>query len=274
MSGLVGLVLAGGAADQVGVEPFFMELIAGMEEALGPHGTSVLLLVVPDREAELAAYDRWAAGRTVSAVVVVNLVHRDVRPGHLAALGLPAVLAGRGDALFSRVITDDAAAMAAAIDALIALGHRDIGRVSGPTTLIHTAERSAAMSAAAGVRVTEVEGDYSSESGVRGIRALLAADPRPTAVIFDNDVMAVAAEQELARAGIPVPAAMSLLACDDSPLCELATPPLSALSKNVHEHGLILGEAILAALGGAAPQDRAGPAVRIQLRESTGPAPA
>jgi DNA-binding LacI/PurR family transcriptional regulator len=275
MGGLIGLVLTGSAA-QVGVEPFFMELIAGMEEALAPHGTTVLLLVVPGLAAELDAYRRWSAGHTVAAVVVVNLVHQDVRPARLTELGLPAVLAGRGDGTrFPRVLTDDAAAVTAAVETLISLGHRTIGRVSGPKTLVHTAERSAAMSAAAdhqGVRVTEVEGDYSAESGVAGIRALLAASPPPTAVVFDNDVMAVAAEQELTRAGIAVPAQISLLACDDSPLCELATPPLSALSKNVHEHGLILGEAVLAVLSGAEPRDYPGPPMKLLLRESTAPA--
>jgi DNA-binding LacI/PurR family transcriptional regulator len=276
MGRLIGLVLTGGAA-RVGVEPFFMELIAGIEEALAPHGTTVLLLAVPDLGAELEAYRRWSADHTVSAVVVVNLVHNDVRPARLAALGLPAVLAGRAeDTGFPRVLTDDAAAVTAAVEALISLGHRIIGRVSGPTTLVHTAERSAAVSATAQthrVRVSEVEGDYSAGSGVLGIRALLALDPPPTAVVFDNDVMAVAAIADLARAGVAVPAEISILACDDSPLCELSTPPLSALAKNVHEHGLILGEAIRALLAGEPARDHPGPPVQVLLRDSTAPPP-
>ncbi|MEU4689473.1 substrate-binding domain-containing protein [Actinoplanes sp. NPDC023714] len=269
MGRLIGLVLTGGAA-RVGVEPFFMELIAGVEEALAPRGSTVLLLVVPDLAAELEAYRRWRADHTVAAVVVVNLVHDDGRPAFLEKIGLPAVLAGRSaHAGFPRVLTDDAAAMAAAVESLIERGHRTIGRVSGPATLVHTAERSAAISAAAqthGVRITEVEGDYGAESGVAGIRALLAADPAPTAVVFDNDVMAVAAQQELTRAGV---SGISLLACDDSALCELATPPLSALAKNVHEHGLILGEAMLSVLSGEPPRDFPGPEIRIRHRATT-----
>ncbi|MDI6099313.1 substrate-binding domain-containing protein [Actinoplanes sp. NEAU-A12] len=274
--GLIGLVLTDSAA-RVGVEPFFMELIAGMEQALAAHGVTVLLLVVPDLDAELATYRRWAGDRTVSAVVVVNLVHDDVRPARLAELGLPAVLAGRADAPgFARVVTDDGGAMTEAVELLVSLGHRAIGRVSGPAELVHTAERTAAMFAAAGrhgVRVHIVEGDYSAESGVRGIRDLLAGDPAPTAVIFDNDVMAVAAEQELSRAAIAVPEQISLLVYDDSPLCELAVPPLSALSIDVHEHGITLARALLAALDGAPPVEHPGPPVRIFHRASTGPVP-
>ena len=275
--GLIGLVLTGSAA-RVGVEPFFMDLIAGIEQAVAPHGVTVLLLVVSDLDAELATYRRWAGDHTVEAVVVVNLVHDDIRPARLAALGLPAVLAGRADApQFPRVVTDDAGAMTTAVAVLAGLGHRVIGRVSGPADLVHTAERTAAMHAAAGhhdIRVRIVEGDYGAEAGVRGVRELLAGEPQPTAVVFDNDVMAVAAEQELIRTGVPVPGRVSLLVHDDSPLCELAVPPLSALGIDVHEHGFTLGRAVLATLRGAPPAVHPGPPVRILRRESTGPAPA
>ncbi|WP_436519877.1 LacI family DNA-binding transcriptional regulator [Actinoplanes sp. HUAS TT8] len=273
--GLIGLVLTGSAA-RVGVEPFFMELIAGMEEALAPSGTTVLLLVVPDLAAELATYRRWAGDHTVEAVVVVNLVHDDVRPAHVAGLGLPAVLAGKHPGPFAKVVTDDAGAMTTAIETLTALGHRVVGRVSGPADLVHTAERTAAIRATAGrlgVEVRIAEGDYSAEGGVRALRELLATSPAPTAVVFDNDVMAVAAEQELIRSGVTVPGQISLLACDDSPLCELAVPPLSALSTDVHEHGLTLGRAVLGVVRGEPGREHPGPMISIRRRESTGPAP-
>lgn len=275
---LVGLVLTENAA-RVGVEPFFMELIAGMEQVLAPAGTGVLLLVVADLAAELATYRRWAGEGTVAAVVVVNLVHADVRPERLAALGLPAVLAGRytGPAQLTGVVTDDAGAIAAAVGLLAGLRHRVVGRVSGPAGLVHTADRSAAMRAAGerlGVQVRIVEADYSAEAGVRATRELLGGRPTPTAVIFDNDVMAVAAEEDLVRSGLRVPDQVSLLAFADSALCELAVPPLSAMSIDAHEHGVSLGGAVLDVLAGAAQRDHAGPPIRMQQRASTGPAPA
>jgi DNA-binding LacI/PurR family transcriptional regulator len=271
--GLIGLVLAG-RAPLVGVEPFFMELVAGMEETLGPAGATVLLLVVPDLDAELATYRRWTRDRTVEAVVVVNLAHDDVRPGRLAELGLPAVLAGKfpGPPAFTGVVTDDETAMTTAMDLLAGLGHRVIGRVSGPASLVHTAERTAAMRAAAarlGVEALVAEADYSAASGVRGARELLAATPAPTAIVFDNDVMAVAAEEDLVRSGTRIPADVSLLAGDDSALCELAVPPLSALSVDVHEHGVTLGRAVLEVIAGGPARVHAGPAIRILHRAST-----
>jgi DNA-binding LacI/PurR family transcriptional regulator len=274
---LVGMVLTSSAA-QVGVEPFFMELIGGMEQELAPTGTSVLLLVVPDLAAELATYRRWAAEGTVAAVVVVNLVQDDSRPAELATIGLPAMLAGRyeGPAVFTSVVTDDAGAMTAAMELLHSLGHRIIGRVSGPAELVHTAERSTAMRESGrrlDVEVRIVEADYSADRGVFGVRKLLAAAPPPTAVIFDNDVMAVAAGADLVRAGVQVPGQVSLLATDDSALCELAVPPLSAMSIDVHDHGVAIGRAVQEVLAGAPRRAHLGPTRRILGRDSTGPAP-
>jgi DNA-binding LacI/PurR family transcriptional regulator len=275
--GVVGLVLTG-SAPPVGVEPFILELITGIEQELAPAGRTVLLLVVADLEEELATYRRWVADHTVDAVVVVNLEHDDVRPARLAELGLPAVVAGRhtGPAELASVVTDDAGAMTAAMTMLAQLGHRTVARVSGPTTLVHTAERNAAMRKS-GERLRMaariVEADYSGEAGARAARWLLSGAPAPTAIIFDNDVMAVAAEAELVRSGVGVPAQVSLLACDDSALCELAVPPLSVLSIDVHEHGVTVGRAMLDVLAGAPGREYAGPPIRILRRGSTGPAP-
>ena len=276
-SGMVGLILTA-SAPRVGVEPFFIELVAGMEEVLAPAGRTVLLLTVEDLAAELATYERWAAEHTVDAVVVVNLVNDDVRPARLEKLGLPAVLAGRysGPAALSSVVADNAGAISAAMRLLGTLGHRAIGRVSGPVELTHTAERSAAMRASGAelaVRVRIVEADYSAEAGARAARQLLAGPSAPTAIVFDNDVMAVAAEEELVRSGVDVPGRLSLLACDDSTLCELAVPPLSAMSIDVHEHGVVLGTAVLDALAGVPHRVYSAPPIRIRERGSTGPAP-
>jgi DNA-binding LacI/PurR family transcriptional regulator len=264
---LIGLVLTSGDA-RVGVEPFFLELTAGLDEVLAARAASVFLLVVPDAAAERDTYRRWAAQRSVAAVVLVNLVHGDDRPALLAELGLPAVLAGRHDGPYPAVITDDRGALTAALDVLHDLGHRVVGRVSGPAALAHTAERGAAAEAHR-LTVHVVEGDYSAASGIEGLRELLAADPPPTAVVFDNDVMAVAAARELAREQIPVPGRLSLVAGNDSPLCELATPPLSALGTDAHEFGRVLGDAVLAVLDGQPAPVRPAPPARVRLREST-----
>ena len=69
----VGLVLAR-PVRLLGLEPFFMEFIAGLEETMAERDLSILLQVVPEQEAEVETYRRWAKRRSVDAVIVVNLV--------------------------------------------------------------------------------------------------------------------------------------------------------------------------------------------------------
>ncbi|NAZ84191.1 substrate-binding domain-containing protein [Kineococcus sp. R8] len=250
-----------------------MELIAGMEAALRPTGRSVLLLAVADVAAEVAAYRRWAQQGTVEAVVVVNLAVGDVRPAELTSLGLPAVLAGHHpDPSFASVVTDDAGAVRTALALLASLGHRVVGRIAGPGDLVHTRERTAGMHEEAERRTLDVrlvEADYSAARGAAAALQLLAADRPPTALVFDNDVMAVGALEELVRRGVDVPGRVSLLACDDSALCEMAVPALSALSIDVHEHGSRLGQAVLDLLVAGTTGPRPGPPVQVRERAST-----
>ncbi|RKS06666.1 LacI family transcriptional regulator [Nocardiopsis sp. Huas11] len=277
-SGRVGLVVAR-PVRMLGTEPYFMEFVAGIEERLAGRGGSVILHLVPTPEEEAATYRRWADRRLVDAVVVVNLTSDDERPALLDALGLPAVLAGSwdGPAEPPAVRTDDAAPVRDAVARLVDLGHRDIARVTGPARLRHTTARTTALAEAcrsAGLpEPTVVEGDYSHESGERLTAGLLAGDPRPTAILYDNDAMAVAGLAAARRLGVPVPDRLSLVAWDDSVLCELATPPLSAMSVDVYQYGASVARTVLELLDGAPVEPRWSPAARFVARGSTGPAP-
>lgn len=68
--------------------------------------------------------------------------------------------------------------------------------------------------------------------GARATRSLLTAGgpDRPTAIVYDNDIMAVAGLSVAAEMGLSVPGDVSLLARDDSQLCRLTHPTLSAMS--------------------------------------------
>ena len=274
-SGVVGLVLAL-PARTLGHEPFFGELTAGIEGVLAAEGLSLLLHVVPDHAAEIAAYRRWAAGSMVEAVVVVNTVERDPRVPELVGLGLPAVVVGgpRTGTALTNVWIDDARAMREAVSHLVDLGHARLARVSGPSALAHTRARSEAFAEQcerSGVDAVIVEGDYTADAGARAARSLLARDEPPSAVVFDNDVMALAALAVAGEAGVDVPGRLSLLAWDDSALCRLAHPPMSAMTLDVHGMGRQVGECVLDVLAGARARVHAAPVPRLTARGSTGP---
>ena len=270
----IGLVLAR-PARMLGIEPFFMELIGGIEETLSSDDRSLLLHVVPDHDAEIAAYRRWGQGRLVDAVVLVNLVVNDPRPAVLSELGLPTVVVGGPERAIpdvAHVWIDNAQAMRDAVGYLVDLGHTTVGRVSGPAALAHTRSRTGAFlteCASRGVHGVVVEGDYGEESGTRAARTLLGRNDPPSALVFDNDVMAVAALGVANELGLQVPRDVSLLAWDDSPLCRLAHPALSAMSLDVHAMGVQVADAVLNLLASGRPTTSTAPLPRLVARGST-----
>lgn len=271
----VGLVLAR-PARLLGLEPFFMELIGGIEETLAVEGRSLLLHVVPDHEAEIRAYRRWGQGEMVDAVVVVNIVDDDPRLPVLTELGIPTVVVGGPprDLPFSNVWIDNAQVMRDAVRHLVALGHRELARVSGPAALAHTRERTEAFVAECDrlrVHGTVVEGDYTEASGMRATRALLGRRGAPSAIVFDNDVMALAGLAVAGEMGVPVPDRVSLLAWDDSALCRLSHPPLSAMALDVHAMGTQVADCVLNVLAGGPVSAYEAPLPRLVARGTTAP---
>lgn len=263
----------------LGIEPFFMELIAGIEETLGRENRSLLLHVVRGQADEIRAYERWARDEMVGAVVVVNVTVDDERLRVLERLGLPAVVVGgpERELGFAHVFVDNAGAVREAVGHLVALGHRRLARVSGPANLAHTRTRDTAFldeCAVRGVQAVVVEGDYSEESGASATRALLGRGSRPSAIVYDNDVMAVGGLATAREMQVGVPAEVSLLAWDDSALCRLSSPALSAMSMDVHAVGVRVADCVLNLLASGEPAVYNAPLPQLVTRGTTGPAPA
>ncbi|GLV85137.1 LacI family transcriptional regulator [Streptomyces lavendulae subsp. lavendulae] len=288
-SGAVGLVLAR-PAHTLGVESFFLQLVSGIQEVLSAERIALLFQVVEDIEAECAVHRRWWAERRVDGVLVVDPRTSDPRPELLAGLGLPAVLiggyggdggGGGGDgSSVSRVWADDTRAMTEVLDHLHGLGHRRIVHIAGLPGLAHTARRVAALRAEAerlglpAGQVRSVPTDYSDTEGAAATRRVLAEPEPPTALVYDNDVMAVAGSAVAAELGIPVPGRLSIVAWDDSALCRVTHPRLTALVRDTAGFGRLAAEELLAVLAGGPPRARESELPRLEPRESTSPPPA
>ncbi|MCD0449226.1 LacI family transcriptional regulator [Actinocorallia sp. API 0066] len=272
----IGLVLAR-ETDTLGVEPFFARFIAGLQKTLSVRGSALLLQVVPRPRDAVEALRGWWEERRVDGVILTDLWTDDPRLAAVSAMGVPAVLVGRPRANwpFPAVWSDDGRGVDEAVDHLVAQGHRRLGRVSGPAGLDHTRVRGAALTAAAtrhGLpEPVAVETDYTWEAGARATERLLTGTARPTAILYDNDIMAVAGLTVARRLGVAVPERLSLVAGDDSQLCEIGYPPLTALSRDVHEYGVAAARTLEILIDtGAAPHLEAG-TPRLRVRDSTAP---
>ncbi|BCL16123.1 LacI family DNA-binding transcriptional regulator [Micromonospora sagamiensis] len=240
----------------LGIEPFFMELISGVEAELSARSYALTLQVVADQDAEIAVYRRWWGERRVDGVLICDLRVDDRRVPVLEELRLPAVVIGGPGhtGTLPSVWCDDAAALVEAVEYLVALGHRRIARVGGLPDLLHTRTRTEAFERVCRelglVDAVTVPSDYTGEEGSRATRRLLSSPGRPTAVIYDNDVMAVAGLAVAQEMGLAVPGDLSIVAWDDSPLCRLVHPPLTALGRDIPAYGAHATRHLLAAIAG------------------------
>ena len=271
-----GLVLAR-PARTLAIEPFFSELIAGVESELSARSVALTIQLTNDVESELEVYHRWWAERRVDGVLMVDLRLDDPRVAALEELGLPAVVVGgpvEGGAL-PAVWHDEASVVVEVVQYLAALGHTRIARVAGLTGFVHTAARSEAF-----LEVTQslelsaqvVSTDFTPESGARATRQLLSQPEPPSAIFYDSDVLAVTGLGVAQQMGVAVPRDLSIVACDDSLLCQVVHPPLTTVSRDISHYGAQACRRLLAEIeepGGGG--DLETPRGELTPRGSTGP---
>jgi DNA-binding LacI/PurR family transcriptional regulator len=275
-AGAFGLVIDR-PARSLGIEPFFMELISGIQSELARVPVSLLFTVAENQDDEVALYRGWWAQRRVDGIFLVDVRRADQRWGVLAELGLPTVVLGnRGDTRdYAAVWNDDAAAMRTAVDYLAGLGHRRIARISGLAALRHTQVRNTAFRSTGrrlGIVTVTRSGDYTGERGAALTRELLASDDPPTAIVYDNDVMAIAGMTAAQQIGVAVPGELSIIAWDDSALCELVHPAVTALHRDVAAYGAHAARQLIAAAQGKPVTGEYEEKTKLTLRGSTGPA--
>ncbi len=264
-------------AELIGVDPFFSNLIAGVESVLSRSEHALLVRVVGDREQEVLAYKAMTAEGRVDGFLITDLEMRDRRHEYLLDAGLPALVVGVPAARYPLPVvgTDERAAARTAVQHLIELGHQRIGHVSGVAGYIHTRARQTAwrdaLRAAGLPRGPVASGEFTAAGGARATRELLAAPARPTAIFYANDLMALAGLSTAAELGVAVPQQLSVVGFDDVELAAHAAPPLTTIGRDTQEWGRQCATALLALIEGAEIPRRTILPFHLALRQSTAP---
>jgi DNA-binding LacI/PurR family transcriptional regulator len=273
----VGLVIAR-SPETLGADPFFPAFIAGVESALAPRGQSLVLQVVPDRDREVEGYRRLAGDGRVDGVFLTDLRVDDPRPALLDDLGLPAVLVAPscGDhPPAACVCVDDRPGVRAAVEHLVGLGHTRVAHVAGPSEFVHSASRRDAWAGA--LRDAQlplgpfVRADFSAQGGADATKELLDLAEPPTAVVYANDLMAIAGAAVAASRGIGVPADLSVVGFDDTEVSGHLRPPLTTVRTDAFAWGKAAAVRLLALVDGNDAPDIVLPFPELVVRASTAP---
>ncbi|MBS1697867.1 MAG: LacI family DNA-binding transcriptional regulator [Actinobacteria bacterium] len=261
-------------ARTLGTEAFFTDLIAGVQSSLARRGIALQLAVVSSIEEEIATYRRWRSANQVDGVIVIDPRDDDPRLALLPALPLPAVVIGSGDVAGDppAIRLDDEAAAHTLFDYLVALGHREIAYVSGPAEFQHIRLRAEVLAslAARGVAGETLVTDFSPAAATAVTRTLLSRAARPSAVVYDNDVMAIAGLRVAQEMRVAVPTALSVASFDDSVVTGLVHPSITCLTRDTFALGEQAAEFLLERIEAADPlPSRPGPMPVLTIREST-----
>lgn len=275
--------------EQIGAEPFYMSILAGIETVLGAHDMSLLLRMVDPKTVtnqkarDLSVYERWAGEGRVDGVILFDHVREDPRPPLLDRFKMPYVRLGGGIEIppsrgNSNVTVSQGADAATVVHALHDRGHRHIAYISGPVDLLHEESKTAhitAHAASLGLSVTLSSSDYSADDGGLATFALMAGltpgSPEfPTAIIYGNDLMAVGGLQSLKRLQLSVPGQVSVISWDDSILCRLSSPGVAALGRSVADLGRTSALLLLETIAGHEPRNIVAKPGVLECRESLG----
>ncbi|WP_372570516.1 LacI family DNA-binding transcriptional regulator [Ruegeria jejuensis] len=174
---------------------------------------------------------------------------------------------------------DNRQAMQALADRVIGLGHTRIAMISG-----FSQGNDRARLRIEGVRdalrrgglqpdaLSVVETSYEVENGAEAFARLMSQDPRPTAILCGNDVLAAGALRQAQSMGMRVPEDVSITGFDDIELARIVSPALTTVHVPHREMG---GKAALE-LVEMVEKNIPGNTIRLQTdiveRHSLGPA--
>jgi DNA-binding LacI/PurR family transcriptional regulator len=249
----------------------------GIERAAHTEGYFVSIVSVTslDRASVLGAVERLRA-QGVDGILIIT-------PQELAAeavlhvppdLAVVAVEAGPEEQV-PVVAVDQFAGAVAATEHLLALGHRTVWHVAGPSDWLEARQRidgwAAALEAAGADAPPLLTGDWSARSGYE-LGRRLATVRDVTAIFAANDQMALGILRAVHEAGREVPRDLSIVGFDDIPEAQFFTPPLTTVRQDFNEMGrqslmLLIGEIV-------APQRSSSRVVvdpELRIRDSTAP---
>lgn len=200
--------------------PFYMQTIAHVYEALEANGQRMVVLTdPPEREDEA---ERLLDGSIDGAILTTTLLGSAL-PGELARRGLPVVLLNRevGELEVDVCVSDNLGGGRRAAELLLRLGHRRIAAIGGPADTSTGRDRDVGFRRAlerAGAPLADeryLRGPFSFQAGHDAGCALLDAPTRPTAVFCGNDVVALGALNAARARGVEVPHELTIVGFDD-----------------------------------------------------------
>ena len=244
--------------------PYFAEIIRGVEDRCFSAGYNVILCNSNDDPERQAAYLRVLAEKRIDGLIFVVTGSDAVVRATLGGINTPLVLLDREVADISGDLVEVNHVLGSEIATkhLLDLGHPRVACISGPPGLSPSSQRRAGWKQAleeSGVERREndlARGDFTARGGYLAMQTLLKRRPRPTAVFVCNDLMAFGALAAARELGIAVPQQLSIVGFDDIDLAAFSAPPLTTVAQPKQQIGTIAADLLLDRVGNGRSDNR------------------
>ncbi|BAS27881.1 LacI family DNA-binding transcriptional regulator [Limnochorda pilosa] len=238
--------------------PFFPSVVRGMDDVAQSNGYKLIVCNSDEDPAKERDFVRVLLSRQVDGLIVASTggaLHE------LAAAmndGVPVVLLDRFLRLpgADAVGIDNIDAAHRAVRHLLELGHRRIGIILGPNHVQTSKARLAGYLKALrayGVPpdpALQRTGDFKEAGGYNHTQALLALEPRPTALFTTNNLTTTGALMALREAGVTIPDQMAIVGFDDMPWARIVRPALTVVEQPTYLLGTTAAQLLFARLNG------------------------
>ena len=270
LSNTVGVLIAG-------LDPFYLELLRGIEAKADEQGSLVLIVDSQDSSARAAAAIRQLTARGAQGIIAVSIG----APGEGTAEEAlpPIVYVDQPDRSGQVLLFDVDRAGYDATRHLLQHGHRRIGFISCPIEwqnqreLFHGYRRALREEGVdADANLLSIVEDFGVASGRSGLAQLPEAGDAPSAVVTSGAMLAVGVLQEAHLRGSRVPADLAIIGYADVDVAKSTHPPLSMVSLPAFDIGFAAMSTLQRMMGGSTEEPtRSLFAGTLEIRESCGP---
>jgi LacI family xylobiose transport system transcriptional regulator len=258
-----------------------VEVMKGVTRAARKEGLMVNLTESATRTVPEQGWVDSVLARRPTGVILVVFDLTAKQQAQLTARGIPfAVLDPAGEPAEGVPAIGSAnwnGGMAAA-QHLLELGHRRIGVIGGPPSLLCSRARLDGYRAAmdmAGIPIDPAlvrSGDFHVESGYENGHALLRLPEPPSAVFAGSDLQAVGLYEAARELGVRIPGDLSVVGYDDLPVARWVGPPLTTIHQPLAEMAEMAARMVITMSRGDEPVTRRlDLATSLVVRQSTAP---
>lgn len=243
--------------DQQYGEPFFIPFLIGLQAKLAERGLDLMVVMGAPGDYQQERLRRVVEARWADAVVLAWTRRHDERIDYLTDVGFPFATLGRslsGGVTYPSLDLDFEKAGEDAVDRLVAGGHRRIAAIRPGLDLnfghLFLAGYRRALRKH-GIRPDPhllAAGTINEAGGYAITPGVMQGDDPPTAIIFNNDGMALGGCKALVEMGLAPGRDVAVIVIVDTPLCRYFSPALTSFRPPLEHLGQRLAEMLLAAM--------------------------